>query len=305
MMHFKSDLNSKLVGLIGNPLDHSVSPKLHNALYQFYGINAVYLPFVLEEEQLPDFLHAAKTLKMSGFGVTMPFKDKILRYIDDAEEPAKMFNCVNQVQIRPDGATYGIATDGLGMCQAIENAGFRISGKNAMVLGAGAISGVIGYELAKRGAKRVVFFNRTLEKAREIAKKVHQTTGVATDYKPLVRSDLDAIAPESHLVVQCTSLGMYGMNQDFEYLGFIDLLPDGSLVADAIYNPETTAILAKAIQRGLMTINGIQMLVWQLPRNLEHNVNFRGMEEQGLKYAEECMRSYLRPKDPIASEAET
>ena len=304
MNHFKSDLNSKLVGLIGNPLDHSVSPKLHNALYQYYGINAVYLPFVLEEEQLPDFLHAAKTLKMSGFGVTMPFKDKILRYIDDAEESAKMFNCVNQVQIRPDGSTHGIATDGLGMCQAIEHTGFRISGKNAMVLGAGAISGVIGYELAQRGAQRVVFFNRTLEKAREIAKKVCQTTGVTTDYKPLERSELDAVAPESQLVVQCTSLGMYGMNQDFDYLGFIDLLPEGSLVADAIYNPECTSILAKARQRGLTTVDGVQMLVWQLLRNLEHNVSFRGVEEEGLKYADECMRSFIRSKDPKASEAE-
>lgn len=296
MNHYKADLESKLVGMIGKPLDHSVSPRVHNALYQYYGINAVYFPFELEESQLPDFIKAAKTLKMSGFGVTMPFKNKILKYIDEAEEAAKIFNCVNQVQIRPDGSTHGIATDGLGMCKAIESAGFEIAGKNVMVLGAGAISGVIGYELAKRGARKIVFFNRTLEKARMMAEKVYETTGVEADYKPLEKNALDPVASESQLVVQCTSLGMHGMNEDFKYLGFIDLMPEGSLVADAIYNPESTSILTKAKQRGLKTVNGIQMLVWQLPRNLEHNVGFQGMKEDGVKFAEECMRALIEEK---------
>ncbi len=289
MEHFKADVNSKLVAFIGNPLDHSVAAKAHNALYSYYGINAVYFPFTLEENELSDFIAAAKLLHIPGFGITMPFKNKILKYIDDAEEAAKAFNCVNQVTIGKDGSTYGYSTDGFGMCQAIENTGFKIQGKEVMVLGAGAIGSIIGYELGRRGATKIIFFNRTVEKAESIARKIHELTGSVTECRSFIPEEFSKAAATAGLVVQCTSLGMFGTTKNYQSLDFIDLLVADSLVADAVYNPWRTSILAKAEKRGLTVINGIPMLIEQLTKNLEYNIGFNGMDRKGLEFAEKCM----------------
>ena len=293
MKGYKADRNSKLVGLIGNPLDHTLSPKIHNFLYEHYDINAVYYPLELDEENLAEFISAAKVLRMSGFGVTMPFKGLILPYIDDAEEAARVFNCVNQVEIRPDGTTYGYSSDGYGLCQAVSDYGFDIRGKSALIIGAGAISGIIGYDLAQRGAEKAVILNRNREKATFVAETLAENTGLITESGPLEDKLLDLYAESSDLVIQCTSLGMVGCNDDFKYLGFLDRLPDHAFVADAIYNPGRTSFLTYAENRGLPVVNGVPMFIRQLKKNLIYNVGFTGVEDEGLHQAQQLMESEL------------
>lgn len=293
MRGYQADRNSKLVGLIGYPLDHTLSPKIHNFLYQYYDINAVYYPFELAEGKLAEFISAAKVLGMSGFGVTMPYKGRVLPYIDGAEEAARVFNCVNQVEIRPDGTTYGYSSDGYGLCQAVSDCGFEIAGKSVLMIGAGAISGIIGYDLAQRGAKKAVILNRTRERADFVAKTLAENTGLTTESGTLENRLLDLYAESTDLVIQCTSLGMVGCGEDFKYLGFLDRLPAHAFAADAIYNPRRTSFLAYAEKRGLSVVNGVPMFIRQLMKNLVYNVGFTGVEDQGLRQAQQLMEAEL------------
>lgn len=158
---------------------------------------------------------------------------------------------------------HGYAFDGYAMCEMVEDEGGTIAGRKALVLGAGGISGVVADELAKRGATEIVILNRTPGKAIEVAGIVQSSTGVPAHGGALTRDELDRAAEGAGVVMQCTSLGIYGGSQDFEYLGFLDRLNADAVAADAIYNPSPTAFLAHARKRGLLAVNGLGMLACQ------------------------------------------
>lgn len=262
-MRVKYDVDTQLLFQIGDPLDHACACTIHNRMYELANLNAVNLNVVVKRGELPQFIQSCKQLGVRGFDITMPHKSDVIPLCDEVEPFSREFNCVNHVKIR-DGKLIGVGLDGLGMVMAIEDAGIPLTGARVLMLGAGAVSGPIAAELCKRGAACVIVLNRTVSKAEQIVQTLKR-------YFPDLQARADALtpermaqyAPETTLVVQCTSMGMSGHQEDYTDLSFVDLLPARAAVADVIFNPERTALLARAEQRGLRVLNGMGMLVNQ------------------------------------------
>lgn len=262
-MRVKFDTDTQLLFQIGDPLDHACACYIHNEMYDLANINAINLNMIVKKGELPQFIQACKQLNVKGFDITMPHKSDVIPLCDEVEEFSREFNCVNHVKIR-DGKLIGIGLDGLGMCMAIEAEGVNLQGARVMMLGAGAVSGPIAAELCKKGAKKVVILNRTVEKAEHVAaalKKYFPEIETVTD--GMTPEAMRKYAPDTDLVVQCTSLGMHGQASDYEDLSFVDLLPKTATIADVIFNPERTSILLAGERNGLKVINGMGMLVNQ------------------------------------------
>lgn len=257
----KYDRETKLLGLLGYPLGHSIAAAIHNEVYRSVGINAVLLPMELEDHpgNLGRFLEAVKTLRMRGFIVTMPYKTQMLPYMDEVSVESRAFNCVNAVKY-VNGRFYGAAFDGYGMCQTIEDAGVKLAGREALVIGAGGISGPVASEMARRGVTAFTVLNRTEEKAERLAQILREHTGKPVHAGGLTVKELDRAAERANVVAQCTSLGMYGTGTTFPYLNFMKKLRKDTVVADALYNPPQTAFLAAAAGSGLKTASGVGML---------------------------------------------
>lgn len=262
-MRVKVDTDTKLLFQIGDPLDHACAGYIHNCMYDLANLNAVNLNMVVKKGELPQFIAACKQLNVQGFDITMPHKSDIIPLCDEVDPFSREFNCVNHVKIR-DGKLIGIGLDGLGMCMAIEASGAPISGARVLMLGAGAVCGPIAAELCKKGASSVVVLNRSVDKAEKVVHTLKKYFDhVETAFGPLSAEEMRKYAPTSDIVVQCTSLGMSGSDQDYEDLSFIDLLPQTAYVADVLFNPIRTSMLSRAEARGLHVLNGIGMLVNQ------------------------------------------
>ncbi|MHB1314359.1 MAG: shikimate dehydrogenase family protein [Christensenellales bacterium] len=261
-MRVKYDVDTKLVAQIGYPMDHSCASMMHNALYEYAHLNAVNLTFEVPRGGLGDFVQAAKALKMVGFDITMPYKSEIIPFLDECTEEARAFSSVNHVKIT-DGKLSGVGLDGVGMRMAIEAEGVSIKGRDVLILGAGAVSGPIAAELCKSGAKSVTVLNRTADKAKHVADTLKNLYKVETAYGEMTASELNKAAQKCSLVVQCTSLGMHGSAADYDSVDFISLLPGNAFVADVLYNPYRTKILAAAEGRGLGVVNGAGMMFYQ------------------------------------------
>lgn len=259
--HLTYDRATKLLGLLGYPLGHSMVPGIHNGLYAFGGINAVMLPMELEDRpgNLARFFDAVRVLGILGLIVTMPYKTRMLPYMDEVPEECRVFNCVNAVRYA-DGKFHGAAFDGYGMCQTLEDAGCRLAGREALILGAGGISGVVAGEMSRRGVTAFTILNRTPEKAERLADVLRGYTGKPVHAGPLTEMELDRAAKRAGVVAQCTSAGMYGTGTAFPYLDFLKKLDKQAVVADALYNPPKTAFLEAAEQNGLLAVNGAGML---------------------------------------------
>lgn len=260
MMQVKFDSDMKLFAQIGDPLDHSCTSYIHNSMYALGNVNAVNFNVVVKRGELPQFVAAAKVMHLSGFGITMPHKTDIIPLLDECDEFSRMFNSVNHVKIE-HGRLIGRGLDGLGMGMAIEQAGVNLQDKRVLMLGAGSVTGPIAAELCKQGVSAVTILNRTVDKAKLIAEILQQNfPALKVTYGAMDVAGLEQVAPISDLVVQCTSLGMDGTNQDFESLHFVSLLPKDSVVADVIFLPRKTRLLQQADQLGHKTINGMGML---------------------------------------------
>ena len=143
----KYNTQTRLLGMLGYPLGHSVTSIVHNALYQWGGINAIFIPMEIEDKpgNLDRFFDAVDILHILGFSVTMPYKTKLNDYIDECPEECSVFGCINNVKIEEDGRRIGVSYDGFGMGEALEEAGYVIRDKEVLILGAGGISGITAY----------------------------------------------------------------------------------------------------------------------------------------------------------------
>lgn len=267
----KYDTKTRLLGMLGYPLGHSVTSIVHNAMYQWGDINAVFIPMEVEDKpgNLERFFDAVDIFHVLGFSVTMPYKTRLIPFIDECPEECRVFRCINNVKITEDGRRIGVSYDGYGMGQALEEAGHSIKDKEVLILGAGGISGITAYEFVKRGASKVTILNRTAEKAEKVAQQLHDFTGIETVAGPLTKDELDHAAKNAQIVAQCTSLGLNGHDADFEYLGFVDKLPKNAVIEDAIFNPLQTSILRAGAEAGIATMNGISMLANQMSAIIE------------------------------------
>lgn len=237
---------TRVFGVIGNPIGHSMSPLLHNTGYIAAKKDAVFLPFLVEH--LDDFLKAAPELGVAGFGVTLPHKEAVFRRLDDCEPLAQRIGAVNTVTIRSDGSLHGSNTDYLGVLRALEGK-VQLRGSRVLILGAGGSARAAAFALAQAGAEVFVCARRE-EAARALARAIG---GVAVRRNALAKEHFDAI-------LNATPVGMH------EQVGSSPLSAGElhcSVVMDFIYRPLQTKLLQIAAAKGMRTVSGVEMFLAQ------------------------------------------
>ncbi|MBO8173771.1 MAG: shikimate dehydrogenase [Thermococcus sp.] len=237
---------TKLYGLIGKPVEHSLSPAIHNALFKKYNINAVYLAF--EVNDLDSAVKGVRALGISGLNVTMPHKEQILEFLDGLSEEAKAIGSVNTI-VNREGKLIGYNTDGIGALKALKRF-TEVENKNILVLGAGGAGKAIAYTLSRLA--KVVVLNRTERKAKELEK-----FGVKGE--KLSKESLEHYLSWADIVINATSLGM---NEDKSPIPK-KLLRENLVVFDIVYFPLETKLLREAREVGCLTIDGLWMLIYQ------------------------------------------
>jgi shikimate dehydrogenase len=237
--------------VIGYPIAHSLSPVIHNTLYEIYGIDCSYTVREVKPGELKKFIEEIPQMNLRGFNITMPYKKEIIPYL--SEDPQA--KSVNTVAVR-EGMLIGTSTDEAGFAMSLKEAGFSYKNKRVVFIGAGAVTGTLAADAADKGAKKITLLNRTLAHAQEIARK----TGAKVDVFDSSKSY--RCIEECDLLVNTTPLGMEGYSA-FESFAFIGNLRPKTLVCDLIYHPFATELLMEASRRGNPTLGGISMLIWQ------------------------------------------
>lgn len=248
-----------LYGIVANPIKHSFSPMMHNTAFQTLGIDDVYLAFEVKEEQLPDFITSVKTLNIKGFNVSMPYKLKIMTYLDEFTKEARLCQAVNTVK-NENGKLIGHISDGKGFIKACEEKGWQVENQKIVILGAGGASSAIIVSLALAKAKEIIVYNRSDKPfIRELNKQLDCSIVLKTlDDKEALKDDLK----DAYMLVQTTNVGM-SPNIDGCLIEDDSYLHQGLKIADIIYNPKETKLLKMAKEKGLEYMNGEGMILYQ------------------------------------------
>ena len=252
---------TRLCGVIGDPVEHTMSPVMHNAAFRETGIDYFYVPFRVKKEELGKAIEGMRALNIKGLNVTIPHKVAVLQFLDKLDSLAKQIGAVNTI-VNDDGVLTGYNTDATGFLQALLEGGIEPEGKNIVILGAGGASRAISFILADRGA-HLVILNRLLELdwAKELAGRISQAFSKEVEALELNRENLIGALSKADILVNATSVGM-SPNID-ETPVDSDLLKPSLIVFDIVYNPIKTRLLREAEAAGAGTINGVDMLVWQ------------------------------------------
>ncbi|PFO03641.1 shikimate dehydrogenase [Bacillus sp. AFS076308] len=246
----------KLFGVLGNPIGHSMSPVMHNDLFSLYNIDAEYLPFLVQEDELRDAVNGLRALGAGGFNVTVPHKSSIIPFLDEVDELAASIGAVNTV-INKDGKLIGYNTDGLGFLKGLDAYLTKIEGQKILVIGAGGAARAIYFTLAKEKPMQIDIANRTLEKAVQLIEECPYSISS----RALTLKDASSELGEYDLIIQTTMIGMEPNITERPIT--LEYLREDSVVCEIIYNPLETRILREAKSIGATVQNGIDMFVYQ------------------------------------------
>jgi len=262
------DGRTKLTGLIGNPVEHTVSPFIHNSLFSYLGINGIYLPMKTDETDLVTAVRGLAALGFTGFNVTIPYKEAVCDLLDEADDEVKLLGTANTVKIK-DGRLYGYNTDGEGFVTAFKKqTGTDFSGKKICILGAGGTARTLAVKVVQEGAGEVCIINRTMPRADEIAGYINSTLFKGSGLRKPVFSaapgtdQARGVLNGSDIIINTTSVGMFP-NTDASPVGDDVGYLSKPIVYDVIYNPAETRFLASARMKGCRTYNGAGMLLYQ------------------------------------------
>jgi shikimate dehydrogenase len=253
---------TSLVGLIGWPVEHSLSPIMHNAAFAELELNWAYVPLPVRPEDVRQALKGLAALNFVGVNVTVPHKQAVIPYLDELSEAVRLTGAVNTIHIR-DGEFFGYNTDAIGFLNSLEEANCPPQGKRVAVLGAGGAARAVVYALARSGADSVVVLNRTAERAAFLVDDLADAfPDSALTFEAFTRQALAALDSNVDLVVNTTSVGMYPRVGASPWPADVPIPPEVTF-CDLVYNPLETVFLARARAAGAATIDGVGMLVHQ------------------------------------------
>jgi len=281
----KITASTKICGLIGDPVEHSMSPAMHNAAFAASGLDFIYVPFRVKKERLVEAIGGMRGLNIRGLNVTIPHKVAVIPFLDGLDELAGKIGAVNTI-VNEDGRLTGHNTDAGGFLRALAESGIKPAGKKVIVLGAGGAARAIAFTLAGNGASPLIL-NRELEFdwAVSLAGQLEQAFKIKVEALELNDANLEAALRPADILVNATSVGMSpGTNETPVPRR---LLKPELAVFDVVYNPRKTRLLAEAGAAGAVTISGLEMLVWQGALAFEmwtgHKAPVALMREEALK----------------------
>jgi shikimate dehydrogenase len=250
---------TQVCGVIGDPIEHTLSPTIHNAAFNHLGLDFVFLAFRVKAADLENAIRGMRGLGIHGLNVTMPHKNTVTAYLDEMDPAVKFLGSANTI-LNKDGKFSGFNTDGVGALKALRENGVELAEKKVLLLGAGGAAKAIAFSLAKE-VNELVVLNRADEKAKEVAERLTRTLG-----KKVVGGSLSAEAvaenlQDSDVLINATSVGMHPeANQSIVPSR---LLRSDLTVMDVVYNPVETKLAKDAKVAGARVISGVEMLIYQ------------------------------------------
>jgi shikimate dehydrogenase len=252
---------TRLLGIIGHPVKGSLYPRMQNAALRHHGIDALYLPFEIPPSALAGVMKALPALNFRGLNVTIPYKEKVLRYLDEVTEEARQLGAVNCILV-DKGRLLGYNTDGAGFTTALKaEGGLSLRDENILILGAGGAAKAIAFHVARQGCRRICIANRTVSRASSLRRRLQRFhPGVEIEVSGLSGRNFREAVASSQVLVNTTSVGM--ARRDPSIVPGRHLSPS-HLVVDIVYKPLRTPLLRAAERSGARFLNGLGMLLYQ------------------------------------------
>lgn len=241
---------TKIAGIFGNPISHTLSPAMHNSAFRTLGLDMRYIPFRVLPEDLPGAVHAIRSLNLIGVNITVPHKENVIPLLDEVDKEALFIGAVNTI-VNSERTLKGYNTDGRGFMSSLSEEGITVDGMEIVIIGAGGASRAISYYLSEKASKLSLYdvARPKAEKLIKDLKKIRSNISLLKDIKDL---------GQPHVIINATPLGLKPddpppLNPDF-------IKPD-MIICDLIY--KKTHLLQEAENKGAKTINGSGMLLWQ------------------------------------------
>jgi len=251
----------KVLGVVGFPVRHSLSPVMHNAVFKRLGVNAVYKPFEVRPEDLKKFIHALKKNAIFGLNITIPHKESVIPLLSSVRNSpglAQSIGAVNTIKIE-DGKPVGYNSDGVGFIRALKSLGFDFKDKKVALMGAGGAAKAVAFNMAEEKASSIHIFDEDALRCQELVKKLKNKFPRQIKFS----ESIEALSvPKCDILINATPVGMH----DDQMLVPTEYLHKELFVYDLVYNPKgrkTTRLIAEAKKKGLKAHDGIWMLVFQ------------------------------------------
>lgn len=250
-----------VLGIIGCPVGHSLSPLMHNEALRHWGIAGCYVPFEVKPGDIPAAVQGLMALGVGGVNVTIPHKQAVVEHLDELDPVAKAMGAVNTIKFNGSRAV-GYNTDGAGFVTSLkEDAGQKVNGKKVLLIGAGGAARGLAVKLAMEGVSELFVVNRTPQKGEALVRHLEASLSYSSaEFVPLKTETVRELLPRVEIVINATSVGMGGGTE-------LPISPEGidgrHLVCDIVYTPLETLFLKECRQRGARTLDGLGMLIYQ------------------------------------------
>lgn len=251
---------TNLLGVIGNPIEHTLSPVIHNTLSEILNQNQIYVPFYVTEEGLEQAIAGAYELNIQGLNVTVPHKNQVMRYLQKTDMVAERIGAVNTL-VRKEHGYQGYNTDMPGLLRAIQTEGIELHNQKVVILGAGGASKAVAYMCMQERVDEIYMLNRTVEKAQRIAADMNACFGVSKMHA-MALEDWRQLPKGPWIVFQCTSIGL-SPHADAVVLEDMEFYRQVAVGVDLIYNPAVTRFMKLVQMSGGKAYNGLKMLLYQ------------------------------------------
>ena len=274
---------TRVCGIMGDPVEHTVSPAMHNAAFRESGLDYIYVPFHVPQERVEEAVKGLRALNIRGMNVTIPHKVAVIPYLDEVDETARYIGAVNTI-VNENGFLKGCNTDASGFLRALAAEKIDPVGKSIVIIGAGGAARAISVVLADKAA-RLTLLNRHPDSARVLAGRLTGLFRKEVKACDLQRESLAAALDVAHLLINTTSVGMSPDSAETPVPA--GLIRPGMAVIDIIYNPVRTRLLVEAERQGAVTVSGMEMLVRQGAEAFElwtgHKAPVDVMREAGIR----------------------
>ena len=251
------------VGIIGDPLGHSLSPAFQQAAFDHLDLNIEYQSWPTKKRDLPERINLLRSEDIIGANITIPYKIDVMEMVDEIDEKARIIGSINTIHNK-NGKLFGYNTDSNGFIRSLyEESDFKPDGIHALVIGAGGSARAVISGLIEKQIDRIIIANKTIEKAVILMESFDKPT------KPIISTvkfqDLPSVSPERKfdLIVNCTPLGMKGTNTEDQFPDVLHLVGESTIVYDLVYNPQETQLLKRIKLLGGIPVSGLGMLVHQ------------------------------------------
>ena len=277
------DGKTKILGVIGDPIEHTFSPAMHNAGLDALNLNYIYLPFHVKEDRLGECIQGAKAMGIEGLNVTIPHKTNVIKHLDDIDSVASMIGAVNTIQFNFNEnnessnqnnesmvTTKGFNTDGYGCVRAIKEK-TSINNKKVTITGAGGAARAVAFQIASSGIDELSILNRNASKAESLANDLRSNLGKVGIDITVNSCEIENLKREldsSDIFIDTTPIGMYP-NVDDKPIASADMLHEELVVNDIVYTPMETSLIKEALKANAEVVYGYKMLLYQGIRSFE------------------------------------